>query len=62
MIAAARALRENGTLPPGVDEPELYRQRSGGVILPRSVDWWDGTAELRKGFVEHADLKPLVGV
>ena len=62
MIAAARTLRENGTLPPGVDEPELYRQRSGGVILPRSVDWWDGTADLRKGFVEHADLKPLVGV
>jgi phthalate 4,5-dioxygenase oxygenase subunit len=47
-IAAAKALRDNGVLPPGVDEPEMYRQRSGEVILPRSVDWWDGTESLRK--------------
>jgi hypothetical protein len=49
-IAAARALEEQGVLPPGVDEPELYRQRSGEVILPRSVDWWEGTKELREKF------------
>jgi phenylpropionate dioxygenase-like ring-hydroxylating dioxygenase large terminal subunit len=46
-INAARALREQGVTPPGVDNPEMYRQRSGEVILPRSVDWWDGTAHLR---------------
>ncbi len=62
VIAAARALRDNGTVPPGVDNPEFYRQRSGGVVLPRSVDWWDATHDLRQAFVKHEDLKPLVGV
>jgi phenylpropionate dioxygenase-like ring-hydroxylating dioxygenase large terminal subunit len=47
-IAAAKALRENGTIPPGVDDPTLYRQRSGECILPRSVDWWEGSRALRE--------------
>jgi len=50
MIAAARAL-EQGVIPPGVDNPELYRQRSGGVLLPRDVNWWDATAPRRTEFV-----------
>jgi phenylpropionate dioxygenase-like ring-hydroxylating dioxygenase large terminal subunit len=62
VLAAARALLEHGTVPPGVNNPEFYRQRSGGVVLPRSVDWWDATRELRQAFVSHEDLKPLVGV
>jgi phenylpropionate dioxygenase-like ring-hydroxylating dioxygenase large terminal subunit len=62
MLAAARALRDHGAVPPGVDNPEFYHQRSGGTILPRSVDWWEGTRELRKPFVEHKDLVPLTGV
>jgi phenylpropionate dioxygenase-like ring-hydroxylating dioxygenase large terminal subunit len=49
-IATARALEEQGILPPGVDDPTIYRQRSGEVILPRSVDWWEGTQELREKF------------
>src|SRR5512146_699321 len=28
-IAAAKALRDEGVVPPGVDNPEFYRQRSG---------------------------------
>jgi phenylpropionate dioxygenase-like ring-hydroxylating dioxygenase large terminal subunit len=62
MLAAARGLRDHGIVPPGVDNPEFYRQRSGGAVLPRSVDWWEGTRELRKPFVEHKDLVPLTGV
>lgn len=50
LLAMAKALREQGTTPPGVDEPALYRQRSGGIVLPRDVAWWDGTAELRERF------------
>jgi phenylpropionate dioxygenase-like ring-hydroxylating dioxygenase large terminal subunit len=49
-IEAARALQEDGVLPPGVDNPTVYRQRSGEVLLPRSVDWWEGTRELRERF------------
>ena len=51
MIAAARALQEQGIVPPGVDNPELYRQRSGGVILPRNVNWWDATEARRTEFI-----------
>ena len=47
-----------GTTPPGVDQPELYRQRSGGVILPRSVDWVEATAELRQACLGQPELVP----
>jgi nitrite reductase/ring-hydroxylating ferredoxin subunit len=50
MIAAAKALREQGKVPPGVDNPEVYRVRSGEVILPRNVDWFEATKELRAKF------------
>ena len=53
LIGAARALRDNGELPPGVDNPEVYRYRSGGVILPRSVDYVEATKQLLKAFVDH---------
>ncbi len=54
MIAAAKALRDEGVIPPGVDKPEVYRQRSGGVVLPRDVNWWDGTRDLRERFSPEA--------
>jgi nitrite reductase/ring-hydroxylating ferredoxin subunit len=54
LIKAARALAEDGTLPPGVDDPAIYRYRSGGVILPRSVDWRQATASLQTAFIDHA--------
>jgi phenylpropionate dioxygenase-like ring-hydroxylating dioxygenase large terminal subunit len=62
LLAAIRAHQDHGILPPGADEPQLYRQRSGGVILPRSADWWDATHDLRQAFVKHQGLQPLVGV
>jgi phenylpropionate dioxygenase-like ring-hydroxylating dioxygenase large terminal subunit len=47
MIQAARALREQGITPPGVDDPEVYRQRSGEIILPREANFFDATKEQR---------------
>jgi phenylpropionate dioxygenase-like ring-hydroxylating dioxygenase large terminal subunit len=47
VIRAATALRDNGTIPPGVDNPEVYRTRSGSVILPRSANWQDATDHAR---------------
>ncbi len=38
LIKVARALRDQGVVPPGVDNPELFRMRSGGAILPHGVD------------------------
>jgi phthalate 4,5-dioxygenase len=58
LVEAARAM-SRGEVPPGDDSPELYRQRSGEVILPRSADWWEATSELRKAFVAHPELAPL---
>ncbi len=53
LINAAKAFRDLSVLPAGVDDPSVTAVRSGGVILPASVDWWEGTKELRKAFVEH---------
>jgi hypothetical protein len=35
---AAKALRDHGTVPPGVDRPELYRMRSTCTVLPNGVE------------------------
>lgn len=56
LLAAARALAEQQIVPPGVDNPEVYRNRSGGVLLPEGADWIEDTKELRKAFVEHPEI------
>jgi phenylpropionate dioxygenase-like ring-hydroxylating dioxygenase large terminal subunit len=57
LIAVAKALRDNGVTPPGVDNPEVYRQRSGECILPRDVFWWDATKPMREVF-EVVEIPP----
>ena len=52
VLDAAKGLRDHGIVPPGVDDPAVYRHRSGGVLLPRSADWLEATKELRQAFVE----------
>src|SRR5690606_5974290 len=47
-IAVAKAFAEQGVAPPNVANPSAYRLRSGEVVLPRSVDWWDGSRPLRE--------------
>jgi phenylpropionate dioxygenase-like ring-hydroxylating dioxygenase large terminal subunit len=60
LMDAARALAERGVTPPGVDNPEVYRQRSGGAFLPRGANWIEATSELRRAFVEHPELDPAL--
>jgi phthalate 4,5-dioxygenase len=62
LINAAKALREKGQVPPGVDNPEVYRTRSGSVILPRSVNWLDATQAARWPKVEVGAPVENVGV
>ena len=50
VLQAAKALRAEGLVPPGVDTPAVYRYRSGGVFLPRSADWLEATRPLRQAF------------
>jgi hypothetical protein len=47
LLSAAKALRDHGVQPPAVDEPALYRVRSGGVLLPRDADWQTATAHMQ---------------
>ena len=42
LIRAARALKKDGTLPPGAATPEAYRLHRGGFFqAPESVPWPD---------------------
>lgn len=63
MLRALQEYEEKGTLPPGLSEPESYRQKSGGVVLPADADWWTATADLRSGKEKPSlDAKRSVGV
>ena len=57
LIRAARALAEAGAVPPGVDDPQVYRQRSGGIFLPVDAHWEEATAAYRQAFVDHPELR-----
>ncbi|PYM72790.1 MAG: (2Fe-2S)-binding protein [Candidatus Rokuibacteriota bacterium] len=59
VLNAARALRDSAATPPGVDNPEVYRRRSGGVILPRDADWLEATKGLRQAFATPAPEKTV---
>jgi phthalate 4,5-dioxygenase oxygenase subunit len=50
LLAAARDLREHGTIPPGVDDPALYRQRSGWALVPTEADFWEYLRPAREAF------------
>jgi nitrite reductase/ring-hydroxylating ferredoxin subunit len=58
MIMLARAL-EAGITPPGVDNPEVYRQRSGEIILPKTQDWWQAYESIRAGMMPVEVLAEL---
>lgn len=56
LIAAAKALAEDGTTPPGVDDPKAYEQRAGGVVLHKDEDWLEATKDLRRTDIDHPEL------
>jgi len=58
LLRAIKALRDSGVTPPGLENPAVYRQRSGGIVLPADADWLDATAELRSGATLNRDLDP----
>ena len=60
LIAAAMALAESGTLPPGVEHPEVYRVRSGGIYLAKDANWVTETEKLRQAFSAHPELEPAI--
>ena len=56
LLNAAKALAEQGIVPPTVDNPAVYGLRSGGVVLPRAAHWVEQTKHLRQAFVHHPEL------
>ena len=62
MLQAAKALRDHGITPPGVDNPEIYALRSGGVVLQKDLDWWDATKDLRRAFVDRTEMAPMAAL
>jgi phenylpropionate dioxygenase-like ring-hydroxylating dioxygenase large terminal subunit len=59
-LAAAKALRDQGTAPPGARLPHSYHQRSGQVVIPRNVDWWEATRDLRERFEAQGEASVKV--
>jgi nitrite reductase/ring-hydroxylating ferredoxin subunit len=53
LLKAARDLRDHGTTPPAVDNPELYMVRSACVILPDGVNGIDAARDQMWAAVEE---------
>ena len=49
LINSAKALRDAGTVPPGVDKPQLFNLYSGGAIVAEGVNALDEFADLLYG-------------
>jgi phthalate 4,5-dioxygenase len=60
LLMAAHALAEHGMTPPGVDDPEVFGARAGGVFLPQDAEWLEATEDLRRGFVKQPELDPSI--
>jgi hypothetical protein len=42
LLDAAKALRENGTVPTGARDPSVYRVRGCATVVADNVDWVEG--------------------
>lgn len=47
LLAAAKALRDEGTMPPEPTHPEAYAVRSDAIILDAGVPWFEATERRR---------------
>jgi hypothetical protein len=56
LIAAARALAENGASAPAALDPEAFLMRSGAVALPAGADWLEAVEVLRRGWGGREEL------
>ena len=48
LIQAVRELQREGTTPPGVNSPEVYKVRAGAVEIKRGTPWFEATGEHRE--------------
>ncbi len=52
LMNAAKALRDEGVTPPGVDSPELYRVRSATVVLRKGENWQEAGRSYFQAFTD----------
>src|SRR5262249_25782200 len=48
LIAAAKALRDAGTVPPEIADPECYFTRADAVLLDDGEPWWEAPHPRRR--------------
>lgn len=60
LIAAAKAFVNNGEIPAGVDQPELYRMRSGGALVPSGSDGLSLLADMHFCRTEGLAVSPAI--
>ena len=53
IAGAVKAYRDHGALPENVDNQELFRVRTGWVVLPRGADFWEATERMRGSVLEQ---------
>jgi phenylpropionate dioxygenase-like ring-hydroxylating dioxygenase large terminal subunit len=46
LLEVVRAFRDEGVMPPGVDQPELYRRRGVQLTLPPGANWLEATQDM----------------
>ncbi|MFN0073133.1 MAG: Rieske 2Fe-2S domain-containing protein, partial [Chloroflexota bacterium] len=47
LLGAVNELSHKGITPPGVQEPDVYKQRPAAVIIPEGQSWYEATTEHR---------------
>jgi nitrite reductase/ring-hydroxylating ferredoxin subunit len=60
LINAAKAFAASGQVPPGVDEPQLYRMRSGGALLPAGANGLEVLADVHFCRAESINVMPAI--
>jgi nitrite reductase/ring-hydroxylating ferredoxin subunit len=60
LINAAKDLAASGQVPPGVDEPQLYRMRSGGALLPAGANGLEILADVHFCRAESINVMPAI--
>ena len=46
IMESVKALHDNGTVPPGVENPAFYRMRAGGALVPEGVNGLEMTRDV----------------
>jgi phenylpropionate dioxygenase-like ring-hydroxylating dioxygenase large terminal subunit len=56
LLDLLRTHADGRSVPPGVDDPEIYQVRAGGTVLPDGDDWLEAVAKWGKAHEFHPDV------